>query len=50
MLALWIPTLEGAAAYLVRSARPDDVLLLLGAGDIDRVPGLLARGLATATT
>ena len=40
-LAAWMPALDEAAAYLARRAEAGDVLLVLGAGDIDRVPALL---------
>jgi len=45
-LPLWIPDLGEAAAYLARSAKPGDVLLVLGAGDVDRAPALIAAALA----
>jgi UDP-N-acetylmuramate--alanine ligase len=41
----WIPPLEDAAAYLARSARRGDVLLVLGAGDVDRAPALITAAL-----
>ncbi len=44
-LAAWIPSLEEAAASLARRAQPGDVLLVLGAGDVDRVPALLRERL-----
>ena len=37
----WTPTVESGVERLRRRARPGDVLLLLGAGDIDRAVGLL---------
>ena len=40
-LAAWIPTVDGAARYLASKARPGDVLLVLGAGDVDAAPALL---------
>jgi UDP-N-acetylmuramate--alanine ligase len=42
----WTPTVEEGAAFLARRARPGDVLLTIGAGDIDRAPALLAEELA----
>jgi UDP-N-acetylmuramate--alanine ligase len=45
-LVAWIPDLETAAAYLARRAEPGDVLLVAGAGDVDRVPGILRGRLA----
>ena len=42
VLAAWTPTVEAGAARLRRRARPGDVLLVLGAGDVDRAVGLLA--------
>jgi UDP-N-acetylmuramate--alanine ligase len=41
-LAAWTPDVEAGAARLKRRARPGDVLLVVGAGDIDRAAGLLA--------
>jgi UDP-N-acetylmuramate--alanine ligase len=41
VLAGWTPTVESGVERLRRRARPGDVLLLLGAGDIDRAVGLL---------
>jgi UDP-N-acetylmuramate--alanine ligase len=40
-LVAWIPELETAAGYLAARAEPGDVLLVAGAGDVDRVPALL---------
>jgi len=37
----WTPSVESGVERLRRRARPGDVLLLLGAGDIDRAVGLL---------
>ena len=42
----WFPRLEQAAEYLAARARPGDVLLVLGAGDIDTAPVLLRTRLA----
>jgi UDP-N-acetylmuramate--alanine ligase len=44
VLAAWTPTVEEGAARLRRRARPGDVLLVIGAGDVDRAVGLLADG------
>lgn len=40
-LAAWMPTLDAGVDYLARRVEPGDVLLTIGAGDIDRAPGLL---------
>jgi UDP-N-acetylmuramate--alanine ligase len=41
VLAGYTPSVEDGAARLARRARPGDVLLVVGAGDIDRAVGLL---------
>ena len=41
VLAAWTPTVEQGVARLMRRARPGDVLLVMGAGDVDRAVGLL---------
>jgi UDP-N-acetylmuramate--alanine ligase len=41
VLAAWTPTVEEGAARLDRRARDGDVLLVLGAGDVDRAVGML---------
>jgi UDP-N-acetylmuramate--alanine ligase len=41
VLAGWTPTVEQGAARLARRAQPGDVLLVLGAGDVDRAVGIL---------
>jgi UDP-N-acetylmuramate--alanine ligase len=41
VLAAWTPTVEQGAARLVRRARDGDVLLVLGAGDVDGAVGTL---------
>ena len=41
VLAGYTPTVEQGAARLVRRVRPGDVLLVVGAGDVDRAVGLL---------
>jgi UDP-N-acetylmuramate--alanine ligase len=40
-LVAWMPTLESAVEHVARAARRGDVVLVIGAGDIDRVPALL---------
>ena len=40
-LVAWIPDLETASAYLARRAGAGDVVLVAGAGDVDRVPAML---------
>jgi UDP-N-acetylmuramate--alanine ligase len=45
-LARWIPDLDQAARALARDARPGEVLLVLGAGDVDRAPALIADSIA----
>ncbi len=42
----WIPGVADAAAYLARRAQPGDVLLVLGAGDVDAAPALIRERLA----
>jgi len=44
-LAAWTPAVEQGVARLARRARPGDVVLVLGAGDVDRAPALLAERL-----
>ena len=44
-LAAWTPTVEQGVTYLARRAEPGDVLLVIGAGDIDRAPALLRERL-----
>jgi UDP-N-acetylmuramate--alanine ligase len=41
VLAGWTPTVEEGVARLDRRARAGDVLLVLGAGDVDRAAGML---------
>jgi UDP-N-acetylmuramate--alanine ligase len=41
VLAAYTPSVEAGAARLARRARPGDVLLVVGAGDVDRAVGLL---------
>ena len=45
-LPAWTPTVEDGVAYLARRAAPGEVVLVLGAGDVDRAPGLLRERLA----
>jgi UDP-N-acetylmuramate--alanine ligase len=42
----WAPVLEDAARMLARRARPGDVVLTVGAGDVDRAVPLLLEHLA----
>jgi UDP-N-acetylmuramate--alanine ligase len=42
----WTPTIEQGAAYLARRARPGDVVVTVGAGDVDRAIPLLQEALA----
>jgi UDP-N-acetylmuramate--alanine ligase len=41
VLAAYTPTVEQGAARLARRARKGDVLLVVGAGDVDRAVGLV---------
>jgi UDP-N-acetylmuramate--alanine ligase len=41
VLAGWMPSVEAGAERLRRRARPGDVLLIVGAGDVDRAVGFL---------
>jgi UDP-N-acetylmuramate--alanine ligase len=43
VLAAYTPTVEQGAEHLARRAQPGDVLLVVGAGDVDRAVGLLRR-------
>jgi UDP-N-acetylmuramate--alanine ligase len=43
VVAGWTPTVEQGAERLARRGRPGDVLLVLGAGDVDRAVDLLRR-------
>jgi UDP-N-acetylmuramate--alanine ligase len=43
-LVAWMPTVEQGVTYVQSRARPGDVVLLAGAGDIDRAVGLFAAG------
>ena len=42
----WTPTVEQGAGFLARRARPGDVALTIGAGDVDRGAALLLEELA----
>jgi UDP-N-acetylmuramate--alanine ligase len=42
----WAPTVEQGVEHLARTSREGDVLLLAGAGDVDRAASLLAQLLA----
>ncbi|MGZ4382511.1 MAG: UDP-N-acetylmuramate--L-alanine ligase [Gaiellaceae bacterium] len=42
-LAAWTPTVEEGVGYVSSRARPGDVVLVSGAGDVDRAVGLLGR-------
>jgi UDP-N-acetylmuramate--alanine ligase len=42
----WTPTLEQAAEFLTRRARDGDIVLTIGAGDVDRVAELVVAELA----
>jgi UDP-N-acetylmuramate--alanine ligase len=44
-LAAWMPALEQGVAYVARRAEPGDVILTIGAGDVDRAPALLRERL-----
>ena len=42
----WTPAVEDGARFLARRARPGDVVLTIGAGDVDRAAGLVLEALA----
>ena len=46
MLIGWTPAVEDGARFLARRARPGDVVLTIGAGDVDRGAELVFRELA----
>jgi UDP-N-acetylmuramate--alanine ligase len=46
MPVAWAPRLEDAARFLSRRARPGDVVLTIGAGDVDRAAPLILEELA----
>jgi UDP-N-acetylmuramate--alanine ligase len=41
----WTPTVEQGVDHVARAVRPGDVLLVIGAGDIDRAPSLVQERL-----
>jgi UDP-N-acetylmuramate--alanine ligase len=45
-LPSWTPTVEEGVEHLLRHVRPGDVVLVIGAGDIDRAPAMLRERLA----
>jgi UDP-N-acetylmuramate--alanine ligase len=45
-LPAWMPTVEQGVAHIARAVRPGDVVLVIGAGDVDRAPALLRDRLA----
>ncbi|HEY3184716.1 MAG TPA: cyanophycin synthetase [Gaiellaceae bacterium] len=45
-LVAWTPTVEDGVEHLARRAEAGDVLLTIGAGDVDRAPALLRERLA----
>jgi UDP-N-acetylmuramate--alanine ligase len=46
MAVAWTPRLEDGARFISRRARPGDLVLALGAGDVDRAAPLILEGLA----
>jgi UDP-N-acetylmuramate--alanine ligase len=42
----WTPSIEDGVAYLARRARPGDVIMTVGAGDVDRAIPLLEKALS----
>jgi UDP-N-acetylmuramate--alanine ligase len=44
-LVAWLPSVEEASGYLAGRAEPGDVLLTIGAGDVDRAPAILRERL-----
>ena len=40
-LAAWMPSVEDGVEHVLRGATPGDVVLTIGAGDIDRAPALI---------
>jgi UDP-N-acetylmuramate--alanine ligase len=42
----WTPRIEDGVRYLARRARPGDVVLTVGAGDVDRAAPLLLEALS----
>jgi UDP-N-acetylmuramate--alanine ligase len=46
MAVAWTPALDDAVRFLARRARPGDLLLTIGAGDVERAGPLLLEELA----
>jgi UDP-N-acetylmuramate--alanine ligase len=46
MPVAWTPELEDAVRFLARRARPGDLVLTIGAGDVERAGPLLLQELA----
>ena len=46
MAVAWTPALEDAARFLSRRARPGDLVLTIGAGDVERAAPLILEALA----
>ena len=46
MPVAWVPTVEQGASFIAARARPGDVVLTVGAGDVDRAVPLLLEALA----
>jgi UDP-N-acetylmuramate--alanine ligase len=46
MTVAWTPSLDDGATFLAERARPGDLVLTVGAGDVDRAAGRLVRELA----
>jgi UDP-N-acetylmuramate--alanine ligase len=46
MPVAWVPSLEDGVRFLSRRARPGDVVLTIGAGDVDRAAPLILEDLA----
>ena len=45
MPVAWTPQLEDGARFLARRARPGDLVLMVGAGDVDRAAPLILEEL-----
>jgi UDP-N-acetylmuramate--alanine ligase len=46
MAVAWTPELDDAVRFLARRARPGDLVLTIGAGDVERAGPLLLEELA----